>query len=122
MHPPLLEDLLLFDAAASLAAGRDTHWFVDEMRRVEAARRARGDPRPLRVLVDLRGVPERTEPSRRVVYERHAELEAHRIAVLGASRFQEFLTNFLITATGHRGAHYFTDEARAKAWLAEAPG
>ena len=122
LHAQLVGDVFVYRAAEAMRQGRDTGWFFDEIRRAEGARRAAGILAPLRVFVDLRGARMALDASRRVVYKRHREMSAHRVAVLGESGLHEFVTTFLIAATGHREARYFTDEARARAWLAEAPG
>lgn len=58
--------------------------------------------------------------ARRVIYKRHAEFARHRVAVLGTHALQGFIVNFLVLATGHKLARYFTDEASALEWLGEA--
>ena len=108
-------DVLLVDAPAAIQAGLAADSFFDEMLRIE-----RHTQRPLAMLVDVRGLPPAAFNERAVAYRRRAEWSQRRVAVVGESRFQEFVINWLVDATGHRRARYFTDEALARAWLAEA--
>lgn len=104
--------LLRCDAAAALAEGHDATSFYDEVRRIEIAMR-----RPLAMLVDIRGLPSAAFKDRATAYRRRREWEPRRVAVLGDSKFQEFVVNFLVAATGHERSRYFTDEASALQWL-----
>lgn len=54
---------------------------------------------------------------RNVIYRRRGEIAHHKIAVVGASRVQAFMVNFLVTAIAHRGTRYFYDETAALSWL-----
>jgi hypothetical protein len=102
-------DTLVYLTSPVPDVSRDTTWFFDEL----------GKRGQRKLLIDMRGSGAVTQGFRTVVYKRHHELDAHRIAVLGNSRFQEFVVSFLLAATGHAGARYFHEEAAARAWLRE---
>jgi hypothetical protein len=87
----------------------------DEVGRIDAKAEA---PTPLLFVATTLRMPDAA--ARRVIYRRHAELARNRVAVLGTHALQGHMVNFLVLATGHKGARYFTDEGAALGWLAGA--
>jgi len=94
--------------------------FFDELARFERERRARGETAPLRILYHIRGQHMPDPDARRVIYHRWREFDRRFVAVVGKAGIQEFIVSFLVQATGHGKTRYFTDEAKALAWLREA--
>lgn len=102
-----------------MTGANDITRLFDSLSRLEAERRARSDDAPLRILYSIRAQRMPDADARRVVYQRWREFDGRFVAVVGKAGIQEFIVSFLVQATGHRNTRYFTDEARALAWLRE---
>lgn len=70
-----------------------------------------------RALFDIRGLEEVGPEARAVCYRRAQEFRDVTLAILGSTMFHRLLITFLLFATGHRRARYFTDEQEALRWL-----
>jgi hypothetical protein len=115
------EDHIRYVAEADAAPGR-TDAIFDAFQRYERATQAERHGEPLRILCDLRAARDLAHTDRRPIYERHHEFDRRRVVVLGNSRVQQIVVDFLIAATGHANARYFVDEQEALGWLRRRDG
>lgn len=91
--------------------------FFDALPSLEARLAEEGRSPPFRLLVDMGEAHRLDAEARAVIYRRKTEVASWKIAVVGHSLAQRILVEFLRMATRLTNVKYFTDQARALAWL-----
>lgn len=100
-------------------SAEDVDGFFDGLATLRRHAEAESVSPPFRLMVDCTAMQRLHARARAVTYRRKGEVQDWRIAVVGRTVFQRLVVEFLRVATGVRGVKYFTDEARARQWLAD---